>query len=1227
MPFLRNSAPLSFCFSFRLLGSLAKRLITPVAYGAALCALLPACSVVAVGQVNIYTKSFDISRTGANLNETILTPANVNAASFGKLYTVPTDGQVYAQPLFVSGLTIAGATHDVVFVATMSNSVYAIDGPTGQVLWQKNFGTPVVAKEVDTVHNIAAVSGIGILSTPVIDPQTNYMYFVTANESVVNAANVYAFNLHVIDIRTGLEAHASAPITATYSTADLLNPLVFTPAQENQRGGLALANGNVYFAFASHDDHQPYHGWVLAYNATTLQQVAVYSDTTTGIEGGIWNAGGAPNVDTAGNIYLSTGNGTFGKTTNGLVQTGNSFIKLSPQLQLLDYFTPTNSAKLNSGDQDLGSSGLLMVPNTNYILGGGKQGVFYLADINNLGKFDASEDEVRQEFQAIYGKGTSHIHGTPTYFESNVNGPSVFVWGENDVLRGFQFNVGTGMVITTPFGMSTMTAPVTNNNGAMPGGFTSISANGKKNGIVWASTPFDGDSQFKSREGVLYAFDANTLQLLWTDKTQEPRDEVGLFAKYVQPVVANGRMFVPTFGSLGNTAGTGQLVAYGLLPVLTVNVADATVVAGAALPKFTGTVAGLAASDTLGGSVVVTYTTTATTASPVGTYPITATVSGTSSNNYKVVVNAGTLTVTAPAGGGGTPPTTGTNSFSYPTGFAGSKLQLNGSAKLSGKALRLVDGGTYETSSAYYPNAVNVQGFVNDFTYQLTNPAADGFTMLFQNDGLTAMGGYGIALGFGAGSRPNIVKGVAVKFDLYNNNGEGTNSTGLYVGGQAPTSPAINLNSTNIVLKAPGVYSIHAVYDGALLNVTITNTNSGATATQSYAIDIPAAIGSSTGFVGFSAGTGYKSETADILSWSYSAVPAYRNGFSTPQLSLNGGAALNGSALRLIDGGNYEARSAFFNTPVNLAQFKTAFTIHLTNANADGLVFALQGVGPTAVGGAGSAMGIGPILNTTGGAVTKSVYVKFDLYNNKGEGADSTGIYTNGANPTLPATSLSGTGIDLHKGNPLNVTMTYDGTTLTVVLVDTVNKATATQSYKVNIPQVVGAPTGYVGFTAGSGGESAIEEVQSWTYAPGPIIKPQLVYSTVTSPSVTSGPELEPLNWAGFSDGKGTEFESMKVGDQVAFTINVPAGATYDIAVNSQQLNTRSIGQLAVDGLNLGAPIDEYGASTTGVLRSFDLGKLTLNAGMHTFAFTVAGRHAGAAGWSLSFGQLTLTAQ
>jgi hypothetical protein len=612
--------------------------------------LLLCTSIPTLAQVNVYTRSYNLGRTGANLQETILTPANVNSKTFGKLFTVPTDGEVYAQPLYVSNLAIAGGTHNVVFVASMRNTVYAIDADNGAVYWTQNFGTPVTPQNVQYDQNISWSTGIGILSTPVIDPNTNIMYVVSAFQSTVNGNVEYGQHLNALEIATGQPVLGSpVNINASYSTPDFTTPLQLDLLRQNQRPGLALANGNIYIAFGSRDDQPTYQGWVLAYSASTLQQVAVYEDTTLGLQqGGIWMAGQAPAIDSAGNLYLSTGNGSSGKTPNGVTQTGESLIKLSPTLQLLDYFTPFDAVTLSADDMDLASAGVVLIPNTNYLLGGGKEGVLYVINTSDMGEFNASSDQVRQEFQAIFGVGTSHIHGSASYFDSDANGPTVYIWGENDVLRSFTYNSTTGLLNTTPWATSTMTAPATNNDGAMPGGFTSISANGNSNGILWASTPFNGDASHQLDQGVLYAFNADTLQLLWTDKTNDARDEIGTFSKYCPPIVANGKMYVPNFGPVGVTNGSGDLVVYGLLqPQLTVNVANATMAAGAALPTFTASTTGLVNGDQVGTTIIETFSTTATSNSPAGTYPIKATVTGSSAGNYIVVVEAGTLTITA----------------------------------------------------------------------------------------------------------------------------------------------------------------------------------------------------------------------------------------------------------------------------------------------------------------------------------------------------------------------------------------------------------------------------------------------------------------------------------------------------------------------------------------------------------------------------------------------------
>jgi Ricin-type beta-trefoil lectin domain-like/PQQ enzyme repeat len=546
------------------------------------CAL--ACTVAAHpagAQVNVPTHHNDNGRSGANLKETILTPANVNATQFGKLYNVPLDSQVFAQPLYISGVPIAGlGMRNVVYVATMKNSVYALDADNnGQQLWVANFGAPVHPCDVEWHQNVTQGSTIGILSTPVIDVASDTIYFVSRNEgnydptkcnwkpkSVSTGVNqgVFTHYLNALDIRTGAPKFGSPMlISASYSSSD--GATVFQPGLQNQRAALALANGHIYIAYASHDDLGPYHGWVLSYSATTLALEHSYADTTTGSRGGIWQGGNGLPVDSNGFVYASTGNGDFGASKSGVTQTGNSWIKLSPTLTLLDYFTPSNSATLNSQDADLGSSGLMVIPGTAYLFGGGKQGVAYVVNSNNMGHFNAAADQVKQEFQAIFGNGTQHIHGTPIYFNSQSAGPILYVWGENDYLRAYAFNASTKLLTTKPIAMSTMTAPMTHNNAAMPGGFLSVSANGASNGIIWASTPYSGDAAQATVQGVLHAFDAVTLKELWNDKLNDARDEVGNFAKFVPPTVANGKVFLPNFGPLNAADGSGSLNVYGLL--------------------------------------------------------------------------------------------------------------------------------------------------------------------------------------------------------------------------------------------------------------------------------------------------------------------------------------------------------------------------------------------------------------------------------------------------------------------------------------------------------------------------------------------------------------------------------------------------------------------------------------------------------------------------------------
>ncbi len=409
---------------------------------------------------------------------------------------------------------------------------------------------------------------------------------------------------------------------------------------------------------------------------------------------------------------------------------------------------------------------------------------------------------------------------------------------------------------------------------------------------------------------------------------------------------------------------------------------------------------------------------------------------------------------------------------SFSTDFSSaSGLTLNGSAALSG-SLQLTDGALDQAGSAFYAIPVNIQSFTTDFTFLLTNAHADGFTFTIQNAGPTALGANGGNLGYAG-----IPNSQAIKFDLYSNSGEGTNSTGIYANGVSPIVPAIDLTGSGINLHSGDKMEAHITYQGSTLVLTLTDLTTHATWSHLFIVDIPATVGSSTAYIGFTGATGGLGATQQILTWSYESQiqPYYGAGFSPASgLEWNGSAALTGGSLELTDGGLGEAGSAYYATPVNIQAFSTDFNFQLTNAAADGFTFTIQNAGPTALGGHGGGLGYAGIHD--------SVAIKFDLYNNAGEGSDSIGIYVDGKAPILPAIDLTSTTINLHSGHAMDVYITYDGTTLTLTLTDLVTLAFWPHSFTIDIPAAVGGPTAYVGFTAATGGESAIQQILAWSF-------------------------------------------------------------------------------------------------------------------------------------------------
>ena len=965
----------------------------------------------------------------------------------------------------------------------------------------------------------------------------------------------------------------------------------------------------------------------------------------------------------------------------------------------------------------------------------------------------------------------------------------------------------------------------------------------------------------------------------------------------------------------------------------------------------------------------------------------TAAIPVSSTTTIKAIGSAGGLTDSGVSSGTYTINTSGTTSINFGVGFSTpTGMQFNGSTDLDDSRLQLTSGLANQAGSAFFTTPMDIRNFTTDFSFQLSNAMADGMTFTIQNSsaGATALGPSGGGLGYGPdtpGGTPGIGNSVAVKFDLYSNNGEGDDSTGLYTDGVSPTTPFIDLTPSGILLDQGDTIAAHFTYDGTTLTMTLTDNVVSKTFTNSWAINIPGTVGGNTAFVGFTGGTGGETSSQKIETWTFVSTPpqattvatptitpgtetftgsinvaisdatsgaaiyyttdgtapapgvgttkqytttfsvsatetveaiatfagdtnssvasaiytqqaaanptfnpaagtisstqaisisdlspspviyyttdgttpapgvgttkqftaaftlpssatvkaiatasGYANsavasaaytvqssaaapainpgagtyttsvsititdsssgaliyyttdgstpapgvgttkqftaafsltasatvkaiasggGFTTSSvassvytvqqpaatpainpaagtytssvsvtisdsssgaliyyttdgttpapgvgatkqyiaafsltasatvkalasgggfaasavassaytvqtgtpptvnfsggftattgLQLNGTTAWNQTTKRLAltsASGGAQAGSFFYGTPVNVQAFTNDFSFQLTTPNADGMTFTIQNTAPTALGPSGGGLGYGP--DNTGGAagIGKSVAVKFDLYNNAGEGVDSTGEYADGVSPTTPFTDMTSSGVNLHSGDVMSVHMTYDGTTLSMTITDSTAAKTFSTSWVVNIPTVVGASTAYVGFTGGTGGSTATQEIITWNYAVGtPPTKTPIQFETenLLSSSISSGPTYRAFAWTGFTNGNGTTMDSTKVGDNVSITLNLPTAGTYDVKYAVKMHNTRASSQLSVNGTNLGSPVDQYSAAD--VWKEFDLGNVTLAAGNQVFKFTVTGKDAASSGFSLSWDYIKLTPQ
>jgi chitodextrinase len=514
-------------------------------------------TVYVTNYAGIFTHHNDNSRTGQNLQETVLTPARVTPATFGKLFSYTLDGNAYASPLYVANVSIPGeGFHNVVYVATEHNTVYAFDadGLSNGPLWQVSFINPAAGVTTvpasDTGETGDISPELGITGTPVIDPGTNTLYVVAKTKEVAGATVSYVQRLHALDIRSGAEKFGG-PVEIQASVLGLGSgtqggQIPFHPLRQNQRPALLLSGGVVYVGFASHGDQVPWHGWLLGYNATTLQRVMVHNTTPNGVGGGIWQSGGGPAADASGIIYFATGNGTFDVNQGG-TDLGDSFVKLDPTGAVLDFFTPHDQATLESGDLDLGSGGVLLLPNQggahpHLLIEAGKGGSVYLVDRDDMGHYNPNNDnQIVQSLVNIFPSGsiTSGNFSLPVYY----NG-SVYFGPINDSVKTFQ--VSNGLLSLGPTSQSSVTYK-------FPGASMAISANGASNGILWAI-----QRNGSSAPATLRAYNAGNLNVeLYNSDQSGSRDTMDIPAKYSIPTVANGKVFV---GSLS------RLTVYGLLP-------------------------------------------------------------------------------------------------------------------------------------------------------------------------------------------------------------------------------------------------------------------------------------------------------------------------------------------------------------------------------------------------------------------------------------------------------------------------------------------------------------------------------------------------------------------------------------------------------------------------------------------------------------------------------------
>ncbi len=519
--------------------------------------VLCSCLMVAQAPHAVTTYQYDNSHSGTNTDETTLTPTNVNVSQFGRLMVFPVQGYVYAQPLYVPGLVIGGTSHNVLFVATEHDQLYAFDVNSGQQLWRTNFLVSSGLQQVISTVSSSDVScgdlvpEIGITGTPVIDISTNTLYVSveTKQHALQNPINTFYHKLHAVDITTGLDKVPPRIMSAQVQgsgSGSIGGIITFNALLANQRPSLLLADGQVFVSWSSHCDLGTYHGWLMSFDETSLAPNGVFADTPNGYEGGFWGGGSGPAADAAGSVYTASGNGTFDVNSGG-IDYGDSVLRLTwsgSGISVADYFTPWDQQTLDDNDTDVGAGGLVLLPDQSgqyphLLVQVGKEGTIDLINRDNMGHWHSgNDDQIVQTLPFTIGG----IWGAPAFWNNNA-----YFGGQFDSLKAFSFNPQTELLSTAP----TSESP---EHFAFPGPTPAISSNGTSNGIVWI---IETDNYNNGGNAILHAYNAGNLSTELYNSQQNPsRDSAGQPVKFAVPTVADGHVFV---------AAQGQVAMYGLL--------------------------------------------------------------------------------------------------------------------------------------------------------------------------------------------------------------------------------------------------------------------------------------------------------------------------------------------------------------------------------------------------------------------------------------------------------------------------------------------------------------------------------------------------------------------------------------------------------------------------------------------------------------------------------------